>query len=636
VPWIKLPPTDWFNSGSESNGGFGRREPADKAKFGIQVGDKRLELSKKDVESLISSIYACKVDGAPSVNFSSRGEEVALPATDETLAALQKLLASGADPPKKAEEGTPKKDKPESLIISANEAELEIEGEFVAKRNGPPIQSPLKLATPLMTHQTEGLNWLQAAWTHGLPGVLLADDMGLGKTLQGLAFLAWLHEGMNSGSVARAPVLIVAPTGLLKNWRTEHDKHLLSPGLGDCVEAFGRGLARLKQNAGNGRPALDHTILAKADWVLTSYETIRDFDRDFGQVRFAAGLFDEAQNIKTPGVRITDAAKGMNCDFRIALTGTPVENRLADLWCITDGIQPGLLGDLKSFSAKYERDLDPDRLKRLKSTLERQLGARPPTMLRRLKRDRLQDLPEPTERALPTPMPPIQQRKYDDIIAKSTSATEPGAVLSTLQSLRSISLHPTPDEQLTDERFVSDSARLIATFGLLDEIATKGEKVLIFLDDISMQARLAGVLQRRFRLSSPPALINGSVDGPSRQARVDGFQGSADGFGAMILSPRAGDVGLTLTRANHVVHLSRWWNPAVEDQCTGRALRIGQTRPVFVHIPLAVVTGRAKSFDENLSALLDRKRKLMHETLMPAEATADADRDELFRSTIGR
>ena len=104
----------------------------------------------------------------------------------------------------------------------------------------------------------------------------------------------------------------------------------------------------------------------------------------------------------------------------------------------------------------------------------------------------------------------------------------------------------------------------------------------------------------------------------------------------MILSPRAGGVGLTLTRANHIVHLSRWWNPAVEDQCTGRALRIGQTRPVFVHIPLAVVAGRAKSFDENLSALLDRKRKLMHETLMPAEATADADRDELFRSTVGR
>ena len=142
VPWIKLPPTDWFNSGSESNGGFGRREPADKAKFGIQVGDKRLELSKKDVQDLISSIYACKVEGAPSVNFSSGGEEVAVPATDETLAALQKLLASGADPPKKAEEGTPKKDKPESLIISANEAELEIEGEFVAKRDGPPVRPP--------------------------------------------------------------------------------------------------------------------------------------------------------------------------------------------------------------------------------------------------------------------------------------------------------------------------------------------------------------------------------------------------------------------------------------------------------------------------------------------------------------
>jgi SNF2 family DNA or RNA helicase len=186
-------------------------------------------------------------------------------------------------------------------LIKPNEAKIEIEEEVRPIRSAPAYGAPGAMATKLKPHQKEGLDWLQKAWTSGLPGVLLADDMGLGKTLQGLAFLAWLRDGMRSGAVRRAPLLVVAPTGLLMNWRAEHDRHLEGDGLGLCTEAFGRGLATLKRRTADGQPSLDEAALAEADWVLTTYETLRDYDRDFAKIGFAAALFDEAQKIKTPG-----------------------------------------------------------------------------------------------------------------------------------------------------------------------------------------------------------------------------------------------------------------------------------------------------------------------------------------------
>jgi hypothetical protein len=172
-----------------------------------------------------------------------------------------------------------------------------------------------------------------------------------------------------------------------------------------------------------------------------------------------------------------------------------------------------------------------------------------------------------------------------------------------------------------------------AAFEALDLIASRNDRALVFIDDLDLQARLSGVIQRRYSLPTPPMIINGRVDGAVRQARVDKFQIGPDEFEVMILSPRAGGVGLTLTRANHVIHLSRWWNPAVEDQCTGRVVRIGQVRDVEVHIPMAMLPDGKASFDQNLHALLNRKRRLMRDALLPPSAT-EADRDELFRATI--
>lgn len=367
--------------------------------------------------------------------------------------------------------------------------------------------------------------------------------------------------------------------------------------------------------------------------MLTTYETLRDYDRDFGQVRFAALLFDEAQKIKTPGVRLTDAAKAMQAEFRVALTGTPVENRLADLWCIVDTVHPGCLGDLRSFSARYEREADAEKLARLRNSLDREKPGRPPLLLRRLKEDRLPELPPRDEIIRAALMQDAQLAENEALLQAARNSEKRGGVLEALQRLRAICLHPGADMEAGDEAFMSASARLRMAIQALDEIAAKGERALVFLDDLDLQARLAGLLQRRYQLSSPPMVINGAVDGNSRQARVDRFQASAGGFDVMLLSPRAGGVGLTLTSANHVIHLSRWWNPAVEDQCTGRVLRIGQTRPVTIHIPTAVLPDGRRSFDENLHALLERKRRLMREALLPPAAT-DADREDLLERTL--
>ena len=208
-----------------------------------------------------------------------------------------------------------------------------------------------------------------------------------------------------------------------------------------------------------------------------------------------------------------------------------------------------------------------------------------------------------------------------------------------MQAIRAISLHPEPERVGADDAFIAASARLELCFAALDRIALSGERALLFLDDLALQARLGGIIQRRYRLPQAPMVINGGVSGPARQTRVNRFQSSPEGFDVMILSPKAGGVGLTLTRANHVIHLSRWWNPAVEDQCTGRVLRIGQTRPVAVHLPLAVLPDESRSdgrrsFDQNLHALLDRKRTLSRDTLMPPVET-QADQDALFAETLG-
>jgi hypothetical protein len=280
VPWVKLlGDASWF--GEE---GFPEDSKKVNRASGIMVGDRAVPLTPDQVGPLVAAVEGAMAEGRVSVPFDLGGDQVTIPACQETLDALRAIEGKATGP---KEEVGQKEIK--SLLIEPNEEAIVVEGDFV-RRHIYMLKIPDVLATMLKPHQETGLRWLQNAWTVGRPGVLLAYDMGLGKTIQGLAFLAWLREGMATGSIPKQPILIVAPTGLLRNWLAEHDRHLRSPGLGICVEAFGRGLSLLRKEDKDGRPGLDAKRLDAADWVLTTYETLRNFDRGLrgGPIRCAA------------------------------------------------------------------------------------------------------------------------------------------------------------------------------------------------------------------------------------------------------------------------------------------------------------------------------------------------------------
>lgn len=248
---------------------------------GLRVGDTRLELTPAEAHNLRDRVEQAIATGQISIELPRPdGPPMAIPASNEVLTALARMeqpsLAS------RSGDGPAERAPIEVLLIRPNELTLEIEA-AVSPRAEIPAETPVALTTAPKQHQRDGLAWLQRAWTEGVAGVLLADDMGLGKTLQSLAFLVWLRGGMEAGILPREPVLIVAPTGLLANWQKEHVTHLSAPGLGRCVLAYGQTLRMLRRSDANGRPGLDIATLGRADWVLTTYETLRDYDRDFGQ-----------------------------------------------------------------------------------------------------------------------------------------------------------------------------------------------------------------------------------------------------------------------------------------------------------------------------------------------------------------
>ncbi|MBT3765542.1 MAG: hypothetical protein HOF84_06770, partial [Rhodospirillales bacterium] len=513
VPWVQRESDKWLPE-----------------KFGIKIGNQVIHLDEPEIAQLKSLVTDAIAKSTPTVEW--KGES--LPASKEVISALDDLFneVSPLEKPEKEkeEEGEPAATDPVVLIIENN---FEQVGQSLnlSRRNGGVENSlPHVVSTTLKAHQVEGLKWLQAAWRRGQSGVLLADDMGLGKTLTALSFLAWLREGIQANSIRRAPILIVAPTGLLKNWEQEHDHHLGWEGLGERLTAYGRDLRDLKLDKGNeitlGRSALRIEPLRESDWVLTTYETLRDYQHTFGSIRFAAIVFDEIQKIKTPGAIVTSAAKAMNGDFLIGLTGTPIENRLADLWCIVDTLDPGLLGDLKSFSTLYEKDENPDNLRQLKQILTNPDTDIEPVMLRRMKDDQLEGLPEKTNRIVDRPMPEPQKSAYSAAIIDAQNDNSRGSMLKALHQLKSVSLHPYHPDQGEYPAYISESARTEALFEILDDCKTRDEKALIFVEALDMHQPLAGFIQQRYGLSRQPLIISGEVTGPKRQARVNEFQGA--------------------------------------------------------------------------------------------------------------
>lgn len=455
------------------------------------------------------------------------------------------------------------------------------------------VKPPVWFQASLHPYQLDGVRflWHRASYRWG---VLLADEMGLGKTVQVIAWLTILHERNRL-----RPSLVVAPVSLLANWQEELAK--FAPKISWAAH-YGPHRSR----------HIDH--LPDADVILTSYDTVSRDQLILGQVDWNAVVLDEAQLIKNVSTGRTEAVKALKNAYRVALTGTPVENSLSDLWSIVDFVQPGLLGSLRSFRQRYETAAKNGPTN-LPGDLTRAIA---PIYRRRTKQEAGLALPSKTAYRFDVPFGPEQQRRYHEILKAVQSHQL--APLPALRQLQNILGHPLALEGRSapwDRVPVSSVPKLAKTLEILHTIHERSEKALIFTPSRALQAMLQFWVMRVFNRS--PYVINGDVT--ARQHLVHHFN-QAPGFQVMILTPQAGGVGLTLTGANHVIHYSRWWNPAVENQATDRVHRIGQTRPVSVYYPLVVDREPRITADGTVDEILDRlladKQGLANAVVLPS------------------
>ncbi|MFH0990656.1 MAG: SNF2-related protein [bacterium] len=534
------------------------------------------------------------------------------------------------------------------LIIKENIAELDFGNQQIPSQPFKEVQfhdpPNLKGTAKLLNHQRDGVAWMQSLLMQNHSGSLLADDMGLGKTLQVLCLIQWYYQEAGTDINVR-PSLVVAPVTLLENWEKEFDTFFESTDLRitKAYGSYGKEFLVSSLTVDNVRKELE-----KKHIVLTNYETLRSHQLKLCAVDWGVVVLDEAQKIKTPGTLVTNAAKALKAQFKVAVTGTPVENTWMDLWCIVDFIIPGLLGSAREFSGKYQKPLKLDEtdIPQLGQQLRNEVGV---FLMRRLKEDVLSQLPkkhliprEETSRR----MPQEQMDRYNLEISQAkdaSSSTDRNRVLSAIWAVRNISDHPYLLEKQIDvynsPELVRTSAKLQITHELLKQIKVKGEKVLLYADRKETQRLLAKVLRDEFGIHA--SIINGDTPAykpnakssvESRQGTIDQFQ-AVDGFNAIVLSPLAAGVGLNITGANHVIHYSRHWNPAKEDQATDRVYRIGQEKDVYIYYPMAVAEG-FESFDVVLDKLLERKRALSRASLYPVDQ-AEVDPEDLFKGVFG-
>lgn len=507
----------------------------------------------------------------------------------------------------------------------------------------------LRPEVQLREHQLKGVAWMQHLFglspTH-VSGCLLADDMGLGKTIQLLTFLVWYLEQHPQGE----PALIVAPVSLLDNWERELSRFFYSDAL-SVLKLYGSALSAVKFKKEEIPDALrvkGIRNLLRPGWrgeariVLTTYETLRDQEFSLARQQWAVVVCDEAQKIKNPAALITQAAKAIPARFRVACTGTPVENTLIDLWCLFDFIQPGFLGGLNQFGREYQRpiesgtDRDTEALERLRQLID-------PQTLRRTKHDVAKDLPAKIEdqacRVLP--MNALQRNLYLSEIAVYSQKRQlqeqleqkESGMLGLLHKLKLVCAHPFSVQP--DPRLRENSPKMQWLLRTLEGIkgAGKGDKVIIFTELRDIQRELQHSIEQQFGIR--PIVINGdtstsSQSAQSRQRLIDRFQESP-GFGVIILSTVAVGFGVNVQAANHVIHFTRCWNPAKEDQATDRAYRIGQEKDVFVYYP-TVRDPSIPTFEATLDELLDKRRSLARDMLHGSAEIQVSEFGELLRA----
>ena len=494
------------------------------------------------------------------------------------------------------------------------------------------LEPPQGFCGELRPYQQRGFSWLVYLRSCGFGGCL-ADDMGLGKTIQALAFL--MHEKENG---EKHPALIAGPMSVLGNWMREAKR--FTPGLRCHVH---HGSARW-----HGESFARE--MAQFDVVFTSYHLLyRDY-ADLRQVAWSGILLDEAQNIKNPETRQSQAARGLKADYRIALTGTPMENHVGDLWSVMDFLNPDMLGKRTAFRDAFFRPIqtgsDPGARIRLKRMTA-------PFILRRLKTDKhiISDLPEKIEAKVYCSMTKEQVRLYQDELSSfhrelgdAEGIGRRGLILATLTRLKQICNHP--EQYLKSEPssakgarhkvprasvlapnlFIERSGKFTRLAEQLEEVFANNECALIFTQYAEMGHLLVRYLCETFGRDMP--YLHGGVPRAMREQMVESFQATRVPQ-AFVLSLKAGGLGLNLTRATHVFHYDRWWNPAVENQATDRAFRIGQTQRVLVHKFICNGT-----LEDRIDAMIESKSALATEIIGHGEHALTELSDEMLGSLL--
>lgn len=528
-------------------------------------------------------------------------------------------------------------------------------------------------------HQEEGIRWLLARLrasldgpmeaTDRVQGGILADDMGLGKTFMSLvAIREFIKHQKNTFDIA-LPTLAVLPLSLIENWEDEIRQTFHESPFEDIVVLQSeRDLNRFKlQNRARetqassinlnpegfvdkktiklslavGEEYGENRLDRPGRLVLATYDGLASYQLSLAQIDWGLVVFDESQALKNPNALRTRAAKGLKARFKLLATGTPVENSLRDFWCLMDTAQPGLLGTWPEFRRDWVPANSASDSEKLEKGLQLAEHVRP-FMLRRNKEDNLPDLPTKTiysglsssesesyRPELCQPMSKYQRHSYDAELAQHEvrKTRTQGAALATIQALRRVSLHADAAGagMMSSSASPDDSARLQATFEILDQVSKQGEKAIVFVIDKKFQIRLAGWLRQRYGL--PVDIVNGETKAfggngtDTRKGLIRKFE-EQPGFNVIIMSPLAVGTGLTVTGANHAIHLERHWNPAKEAQATDRIYRIGQTRPVSVYLPLAHHP-ELTSFDEKLNQLLRNKTFVKDALMVPSSVSQD-------------
>ncbi|MEC0243698.1 DEAD/DEAH box helicase [Paenibacillus dokdonensis] len=507
------------------------------------------------------------------------------------------------------------------LEVELNEHLVKLISQLGQQSEWPKLPVPSGLKAELRSYQYDGYSWLAFLRRFGL-GACLADDMGLGKTVQFITYLLHLKES-SADAAHRQPSLLICPTSVLGNWQKELSR--FAPSLNVMLHY---GSRRSSEQAFREE-------IRQADVILTSYATAT-LDQDLlKEFTWESLCLDEAQNIKNAQTKQSSAVRSFPARHRIALTGTPIENRLSELWSLYDFMNPGYLGSLRTFNIRFiqaiEKEHDEQRTVHLQKLVK-------PFMLRRKKKDpAIQlDLPDKNEMKTYIHLTTEQGALYDQTVndlmnrvQKLEGIERKGAILAALTHLKQLCDHPLlltgepfvnhedPNESMDIETLINRSSKLERLLAMVRELREEGERCLIFTQYIGMGEMLQHVLRQE--LQEPVLYLNGSTSKTARDRMIDQFQSQtltpAEQPNVFILSIKAGGVGLNLTAANHVFHFDRWWNPAVENQATDRAYRMGQTKDVQVHKFISLGT-----LEERIDEMLESKQQLSDNVISSSES----------------